>query len=1139
MERKMAKSLTHPLTYTLNTSLGWLDKFGGNHPILGAFGMGGASLYPTYFLHLGEDSSVLTDQCRRLPGCSVSLLNMWSLTLGWLHNLESSKVEEMLDSQKSQFEEDLYLERAPLRELGPRTGEVGPRPKKSSNWRGRFLSLEELDLGRYSTEGELGIRRKIFDPRKAPPKEVGRVKICQVYLGGRSSTKGELNLGGRSSTQGATRPRRNVLNPRKAQPGEDLNPERARFGEVGPQLRESLTWGGKTSTQEELDLGRYALDPGRTRPGKILDPRKARPGKEGPRPRERSTWGDRTLTQEKLDLGGRFSTQGEFDLGRMNLDPGRYRESLTCGGRYSIYGELDLGRMNLDPGRYRSSTQKDFDLGKMVLNYGRARPGEEFSQPRDSLTCGGSSRIFYGLSLSVTTLVVWRGDPSQSMLGSTLATHYRSEAGQPALSSSSPKGNLGLIGRQVACSKPKVDLILDTPSRAGCVNTHHPFQVPSSKEIFCNDCAQMWVAIPDRRIWLFTWRSILSWLSCLPRKSWNILSKAGMLAISKSGEKGDIMIFSLKRQCTSLGLIVVFLAPRASPKSTSSSYGLRCEAKTFGCVLRCAWYLRQVVGKLPRQRKNLQNSKQRQGGADIGTDARLLMPKLVNNPYYCVNGEKSGKAKLSTSLVGTFPSWVPLVRAFNALSKMGDSCLVTMGSKFLKLGPIVMDIGIPLFKGMKLTQHLVTIIYCKVGSKVENDKDCVKGYQFVGYGMKYVMRKQTWVLVYEEGNFLMSSKCRLGSFVGGLKFDKCRLGSLERLNLARIRSRQAKSNELTELKRLSILIDDLVDFDGVWNLPTSFRAAFPHLTTFIEEVAIAMDWSNERVCIHSVSETISCRDIYCHLSMVASHPVLVRYLWKTFIPPVRSVFAWRLFLGRTPMDNVLIRKGFSWPLNAEFMDCLGVTFRINLDALGSIVSMFEKAMKASLSTQVFNLWTTAIELRSLGATPRAPQIIQVVWSPSPMGWLKVNTTVLLMAVQARVDAVDISSRVWVSLKAVLLYLWTRVMPLRVSPWVPLLPLRVGSLMVGVRFYLHRQLTHSSRVRRPVGLQSKMGEQSPLYFQHSFSGSLHFQGGKHSCGCSVENCCFFTWSAVVVGLPDSCISMHYMNANGFANYRFRK
>ncbi|KAF3434645.1 hypothetical protein FNV43_RR21730 [Rhamnella rubrinervis] len=34
--------------------------------------------------------------------------------------------------------------------------------------------------------------------------------------------------------------------------------------------------------------------------------------------------------------------------------------------------------------------------------------------------------------------------------------------------------------------------------------------------------------------------------------------------------------------------------------------------------------------------------------------------------------------------------------------------------------------------------------------------------------------------------------------------------------------------------------------------------------------------------------------------------------------------------------------------------------RDRLDASGSVVSMFEKAMEASLNTQVFNLWTTAI-----------------------------------------------------------------------------------------------------------------------------------------------------------------------------------
>ncbi|KAF3435600.1 hypothetical protein FNV43_RR22691 [Rhamnella rubrinervis] len=44
-----------------------------------------------------------------------------------------------------------------------------------------------------------------------------------------------------------------------------------------------------------------------------------------------------------------------------------------------------------------------------------------------------------------------------------------------------------------------------------------------------------------------------------------------------------------------------------------------------------------------------------------------------------------------------------------------------------------------------------------------------------------------------------------------------------------------------------ILVDDLVDSDGVWNLPTSFREAFSQLTTCIEDVEIAMDRPDERV----------------------------------------------------------------------------------------------------------------------------------------------------------------------------------------------------------------------------------------------------------------------------------------------------
>ncbi|KAF3454126.1 hypothetical protein FNV43_RR04573 [Rhamnella rubrinervis] len=48
------------------------------------------------------------------------------------------------------------------------------------------------------------------------------------------------------------------------------------------------------------------------------------------------------------------------------------------------------------------------------------------------------------------------------------------------------------------------------------------------------------------------------------------------------------------------------------------------------------------------------------------------------------------------------------------------------------------------------------------------------------------------------------------------------------------------------------------------------------------------------------------------------------------------------------------------PYTTAIWDCLGITFGINLDASVSMASMFEKAIEAFLSTQVFNLWSTAI-----------------------------------------------------------------------------------------------------------------------------------------------------------------------------------
>ncbi|KAF3433236.1 hypothetical protein FNV43_RR24338 [Rhamnella rubrinervis] len=188
------------------------------------------------------------------------------------------------------------------------------------------------------------------------------------------------------------------------------------------------------------------------------------------------------------------------------------------------------------------------------------------------------------------------------------------------------------------------------------------------------------------------------------------------------------------------------------------------------------------------------------------------------------------------------------------------------------------------------------------------------------------------------------------------------------------------------------------------------------------------------------------------------------------------------------------------PYAAAIWDCLGVAFGIRLDASGSVVYMFEKAMEASLSTQVFNLWTTTIvsalsaiwfvrnqghfgnvfiplarslsfiwasirkanaikkgtcttrSLGAAGATTRALQIILVVWCPLPMGWLKVNTD----------GAAD-------------------------------------------------GLSGTGRMRERNTVADALSKIAV------FSTEIQWW-----------------W-----GLPDSCTPMHYRNVNGFGNYRFRK
>ncbi|KAF3445877.1 hypothetical protein FNV43_RR11054 [Rhamnella rubrinervis] len=84
-----------------------------------------------------------------------------------------------------------------------------------------------------------------------------------------------------------------------------------------------------------------------------------------------------------------------------------------------------------------------------------------------------------------------------------------------------------------------------------------------------------------------------------------------------------------------------------------------------------------------------------------------------------------------------------------------------------------------------------------------------------------------------------------------------------------------------------------------------FRRRFDHLGSL--KVAILMDVSDERVCPIRLLADIS---IFTFLRATSD---VVRYVWKTFIPPadLRQAFS-----GRIPIERLLIRRDSPWPQNA-------------------------------------------------------------------------------------------------------------------------------------------------------------------------------------------------------------------------------
>ncbi|KAF3454131.1 hypothetical protein FNV43_RR04578 [Rhamnella rubrinervis] len=114
----------------------------------------------------------------------------------------------------------------------------------------------------------------------------------------------------------------------------------------------------------------------------------------------------------------------------------------------------------------------------------------------------------------------------------------------------------------------------------------------------------------------------------------------------------------------------------------------------------------------------------------------------------------------------------------------------------------------------------------------------------------------------------------------------------------------------------------------------SFCATFPQLTMCIEEVVITMDRSDERVWVHSILGSISCRDVYLYLSTTATPSVCAKYLWKHFIPPACSVFSWRLLLRSLGVASYVPRA--PQITNGAFKGCSGLEVTVVISSLEEV-----------------------------------------------------------------------------------------------------------------------------------------------------------------------------------------------------------
>ncbi|PON81274.1 hypothetical protein TorRG33x02_229060, partial [Trema orientale] len=181
------------------------------------------------------------------------------------------------------------------------------------------------------------------------------------------------------------------------------------------------------------------------------------------------------------------------------------------------------------------------------------------------------------------------------------------------------------------------------------------------------------------------------------------------------------------------------------------------------------------------------------------------------------------------------------------------------------------------------------------------------------------------------------------------------------------------------------LIGDFLTDSG-WSLPSAFTDLFSGIADVIKSVVI-LDGLDALYWLGSLDGRVTYSDAYASLS---DSPVVCSWgkqNWSSFIPPSSSVLLWRILHDQLPTLWSALSSLFR---TLVFLECSARDLwdRARLCSFSPQLRAF---WKVGLVSVFWIIWRLRNLLRVKGRPRKAPIIVEVIWRPPLLSWVKVNT----------------------------------------------------------------------------------------------------------------------------------------------------